>query len=226
MSESDSFLSEVTEEVRKDQLLGFLRKNALYIGLGVAVIIGGAVALEWRKSSAQAAAEARGDVLWAALDEDDAAARAAALEQAEVPGDTGAAFLNLQRAAALLAGDDIQGAVEMLQQTASAPGVEPALRDVARLKLVSISADLVPDQERMDVLDQLLIEGHALRGLALEQRALIHLQAGDLAASGTDLNALLEDERTGDAVKQRAAQLLQVLGLTPEETAPETAGDE
>ncbi len=223
MSESDSFLNEVTEEVRRDKLVGLLRRNALYIGAVVVIIVGTAAFLEYRKSSAEAAAQARGDALWAAIETDDPAERLAALAGVEVPGDTGSAFVSLQSAGAALVADQADQAIGFLQQAAASPTASSALRDVARLKLVSISAGHLPDQERLDILGQLAVEGHAMRGLALEQRALIQLQAGDVAAAGADLEALLADERTSSDVKQRASQLLQVLGITPAEDAVENA---
>ncbi|MEO0914995.1 MAG: hypothetical protein AAFY59_18760, partial [Pseudomonadota bacterium] len=61
MSESDSFLDEVTEEVRRDNLVKVLRKNAVWI-IGVLVLlVGGIGTNEYLKASNRAAAEARGD---------------------------------------------------------------------------------------------------------------------------------------------------------------------
>lgn len=219
MSESDSFLNEVTEEVRRDKLVGLLRRNALYIGTAVVVIVGTAAFLEYRKSSAETEAQARGDALWAALESPDPAARLDALSGVDVPGDTGSAFLSLQSAGAALVAEQTDQAIEFLQQASSSPTASSALRDVARLKLVSISGGHLPEQERLDILGQLAVEGHAMRGLALEQRALIQIGAGDLPAAGADLEALLADEQISSDVKQRAGQLLQVLGITPAEDA-------
>ncbi|MEM7615199.1 MAG: hypothetical protein AAF245_09140, partial [Pseudomonadota bacterium] len=213
MSNSDSFLEEVTEEVRRDRMIQFLRRNALWIGLALVVIIGGAVFFEWRKSAAEAAAQARGNALWAALEMEDATARAEALAAVEMTGSYGLAFLNMQRAAALLAAEDRAGAVALLEQIAASPDSTAALRDVARLKLVSLAGDTMPEQERLDILAQLLVDGHALRGAALEQRALIRLMSGDMAAAEADLQAVLIDARTPDVAKQRVSQLLGVLGF-------------
>ncbi|MEM8659099.1 MAG: hypothetical protein AAGF22_13470, partial [Pseudomonadota bacterium] len=149
MSNSDSFLEEVTEEVRRDRMIQFLRRNALWIGLALVVIIGGAVFFEWRKSAAEAAAQARGNALWAALEMEDATARAEALAAVEMTGGEGLAFLNMQRAAALLAAEDRAGSVALLEQIAASPDSTAALRDVARLKLVSLAGDTMPEQERL-----------------------------------------------------------------------------
>lgn len=219
MSESDSFLSEVTEEVRRDRMIRFFRRNAIYIAAAVIVIIGTAVVLEWRRSSAQSAAQARGDALWAALEEEDAGARAAALAPVEISGESGAALLNLHRAAALLGAGETADAVTLLQSTATAAGVDSALRDVARLKLATIRDDALAPQERLNLLDVLSAEGHAFRGLALEQRALLHIENGDMSAASTDMQAVLDDAATTDALRLRVARLMLALGLTPEDTA-------
>lgn len=216
VSESDSFLHEITEEVRRDKLVRMLRKNAVWIGLVLVLIIVGAAGWEWRRSSLQAAAEARGAALWAALQRDDAAERRAALREIELQGDTGAAIIAMHRAAAALADEDPQATVDMLRAAASDAGAGEGLRDAARLTMVATGGDLVPRDERMAILDQMAVEGHPMRGLALEQRALIHLDQGDDAAAASDLFAALSDQTASEAQRQRIAALLTIIGLPPQ----------
>jgi hypothetical protein len=79
LSETDSFIEEVTEEVRRDKLFALMRKYGWIAILAVLLIVGGAAYNEWRKASEAAAAQALGDSLIAALEIEDATARAAAL---------------------------------------------------------------------------------------------------------------------------------------------------
>ena len=58
MSNPDSFIDEVTEEVRRDRLFAMFRKYGWIGVLIVVFIVGGAAVNEWRKSSAEARAEA------------------------------------------------------------------------------------------------------------------------------------------------------------------------
>jgi len=216
VSESDSFLHEVTEEVRRDKLVRMLRKNAVWIGVVLVVIIGGAAGWEWRKASLQAAAEARGAEIWDALQSDNPAERRAAIADIELLGDTGAAIMAMHRAAAALADEDPQAAVDLLRGVASNADADVGLRDAARLKLVATGGDLVPRDERMAILDQMTAEGHPMRGLALEQRALIHLAEDDTEAAASDLFAALADQTSSEAQRQRIAAVLSIIGLPPE----------
>ncbi len=87
MSDSDSFIEEVTEEVRRDQLYKYVRK---YGWIAVVLVIGAVGTtgfLEWQKVQSASQAQARGDQIAAALEGDDATARADAL--ADLSADAG-----------------------------------------------------------------------------------------------------------------------------------------
>ena len=109
MSNTDSFIDEVTEEVRREKLFGYLRRYG-WIGVAcVLLLVGGAAFNEYRNAQARDAAQAAGDALIDALEENDPAARAAALEAIPVDG-AGAAVTMLLRAAAQQDAGDVAGA--------------------------------------------------------------------------------------------------------------------
>ena len=83
MSETDSFIDEVTEEVRRDRLFGLMRRYGWIAVLVVLLVVGGAAYREYSRASQQAAAQALGDALLAALDNPDIAARSTALGQVQ-----------------------------------------------------------------------------------------------------------------------------------------------
>lgn len=76
MSESDSFIREVSEEVRRERFSRLLRRYGWIAALALLVIVGGAGFLEWRKTRAEAAAREAGDRLREASLIEDSAARA------------------------------------------------------------------------------------------------------------------------------------------------------
>ena len=84
VSDTDSFIDEVTEEVRRDQLFLLLRKYGWIAVVVVLLIVGSAAYLEWQRSQDTAAAQATGDAILAAMERDDAASRASALAAVEV----------------------------------------------------------------------------------------------------------------------------------------------
>ena len=86
MSNPDSFIDEVTEEVRRDRLFRAFRRYGWIGVVLVAAIVGGAAFNEWQKASRTATAQALGDGLTAALAAGTPEARAAALDGLKVQG--------------------------------------------------------------------------------------------------------------------------------------------
>src|SRR6056297_2951729 len=100
MSDADSFIDEVTEEVRRDRMYLLLRRWG-WIGVVVVLaVVGGAAWNEYRKAQETATAQALGDAILAALEADAPAQRADALEQVQPETPAGAALRNMLVAAA------------------------------------------------------------------------------------------------------------------------------
>ncbi len=183
MAEGDSFLNEVTEEVRRDQMVRVLRKNAVWIGLGLTVLIGGTVINEYMKYSARVSAEAQGDAMIAALTDEDAAAGIASLTDSLEGSSQSEVLVRLQLAALQAQEGELEAAVETLDGVASSPDAPPLYVDLARLKIATISSGIRPANDRLAILSQLTVEGHPFRAVALEQTAMVHLEEDDTAAA-------------------------------------------
>ena len=85
MSDTDSFIDEVTEEVRRDQLFALFRKYGWIGVLAIVLIVGAASWKEWQKAQAEASAQAFGDAIVAAMGSNDSATRAKALAEFDLP---------------------------------------------------------------------------------------------------------------------------------------------
>ncbi len=68
LSNPDSFIDEVTEEVRRDRLFAMFRKYGWIGVLAVVAIVGGAAYTEWSKARSEARAQAFGDAVLDAVD--------------------------------------------------------------------------------------------------------------------------------------------------------------
>lgn len=68
LSSPDSFIDEVTEEVRRDRLFAIFRKYGWIGVLAILLIVGGASYVEWQKARVVARAQAFGDAVLDATD--------------------------------------------------------------------------------------------------------------------------------------------------------------
>ena len=99
MSDTDSFIDEVNEEVRRDRFYFMLKRYGWIAVLAVILLVGGAAWNEYQKAQARAEAETLGDAMFAALSAEDTAARASAFEKIEATNPRAGAMLGLLTAA-------------------------------------------------------------------------------------------------------------------------------
>lgn len=219
MSQTDSFIEEVTEEVRRDALYGYARKYGWIAVTAIVLAVGGTAYSEWSKSKERTAAQDRGDAIIAALNADDAAGRADAL--AKLAGSSGAAgpVIELRRAAILAEDGDADAAAEVLRSVAQNGETAPVYRDLAELKLVILQGNKMDGAERLSILDRLANPGAPFRAVALEQRALAQLAAGETDTAIAGLIALLDEPGISQAMSNRTQQLIVALGGTLPDTA-------
>lgn len=213
MSNQDSFIDEVTEEVRKDRLYALYRKYGWIALLAVVLLVGGAAANEWRKASARAEAQAAGDALLSALEGSTPEARAEAFAAMELPQDAG------RRAVALLlrAGTEAElgdkaAARASLEQVAADNDLPAEMRDLAILKSAILAGGEVAPEERIARLSPIAVPGGPYRLLALEQIALAEIEAGDTAKALETLTGIAADAGVTQDLRTRVTQLIVALG--------------
>lgn len=212
MSNQDSFVEEVTEELRRDRLYAAYRRYGWIAAILVVVIVGGAAANEWRKARAEATAQAYGDALFAALSIEDDAARSAALAAVETPPQAAPLSRLLEAASA---GADAAEQVAALQALAADPDTPEMYRQFARLRLAIAGSEILPAAERLAALDTL--SGTPFGALAAEQRALIQIETGDAAAAVETLTGVMGMAEATEGQRQRALQLLIAVGGADEQ---------
>ncbi|HSF63965.1 MAG TPA: hypothetical protein VLA78_06240, partial [Paracoccaceae bacterium] len=209
MSNPDSFIEEVTEEVRRDRLFGLLRRYGWIPLILVLGVVGGTAWTEWQKAQARDSARAFGDAVLAALDGADPQARGAALAAVPATGDQ-AAVLRL-----MLATDPVEdraGALGALEALAADETLPQTYRDMATLRRVIVAGADLPLADRRAALDPLAAPGRPFRPLALEQLAYLAVEAGDNAGAIEQLRSLSQDQEAPAGLRRRAAQMIVALG--------------
>ncbi|WP_413871262.1 tetratricopeptide repeat protein [Albidovulum sp.] len=220
MSETDSFIDEVTEEVRRDKLFAVFRKYG-WIGIAlVLLIVGGAAWVEWQKVRARNAARAFGDAVTAALDSDDPAARVAALDAvtADGPGDAAirSALTRFLAADEALRGGDRAGALTRLEALAAEPALPDDYRQLARLKAVILAGPSMDAADRDAALAELAQPGAPFRALAMEQQAIALMADGKTGEAVALARQVLQEPDATPGLQRRVTQLIVALGGDPD----------
>lgn len=220
MSNTESFLEEVAEEVRKDQMYGYLRKYGWIIGVLVAAIILGVAYSEWAKARNDAQTQARGDALIAALAPEDSASQLSALAELNENEQTASLLSRFQEANILYADDQKEAAIAKLDALANDADIAQIYRELAALRSVSLQGTDLEPAARRAILEPLSAPGAAFRPLALEQLAMVALAEGDQNAAITQFSDLLQEPQISANLQQRAVQMIVALGGE----VPETLG--
>lgn len=216
MSNPDSFIDEVTEEVRRDRLFRLFRK---YGWIGVVIIlglVGGTAWTEWAKSRDAARAQAFGDAMIDALDQGTPEERRNAL--AAVPSDADQTAI-----LGLITGSDPEedkaATLAALDKVANDTALAPVYRDLAVLRRVLVAGADTPVADRRTALQALAAPGRPYRVLAEEQLAYLLIEEGKTDDAITALTALLQDQDASGSLRARLGQVVTALGGTvPEAT--------
>lgn len=214
MSDGDSFIEEVTEEVRRDRLFGYLRRYGWIGILAVVVIVGGTAWNEWRKAQTRQAAQQRGDAMLTALAQDSPKARAEALAALD-PATPGAAAVAGLLAAAERSRQDPAVAAERLLAIADRDDVPRIYRQIATLKAVALPESGMSPVERRARVEPLTMGRGLSRLLAEEQLALIEVAEGRPDAARERLSRIVQDAEATSSLRARAATMIVALGGEP-----------
>lgn len=209
MSNPESFIDEVTEEVRRDKLFATFRKYGWIGILAVLGIVGGTAWTEWQKSQAEAEARAFGDALMMATDASTPEDRRAALAQVQATGEK-AAVLNL-----LIASDpaeDATATLEALNRIEADAKLPQVWRDLAVLRRIGVQGRDLPLADRRAALEPLAQPGRSFRVLAAEQLAYLLIEEGKTPEAISALQALTQDQEATGGLRNRAQQMIVALG--------------
>lgn len=211
MSNPDSFIDEVTEEVRRDRLFATFRKYG-WIGIAlVVVVVGGTAYREYSAAQERAQAQAFGDAVLDVVDIGGKDERSAAI--AAIPADADQqAFIQL-----LMAADpkeNREGALQSLEALANDATQPQVYRDLATLRRVMVAGPEMAVADRRAALEQISGAGRAFRPMAQEILAYILVEEGKTDEAIEALRKLTQDQEAPATMRRRVEQMITALGGT------------
>ena len=193
MSDTDSFLQEVSEELRRDKLYRNMRKYGWIGLLLVVIIVGGAAYREYQKSQAAERAQLFGANIIKALNEKKSEDRISKLQEIKAPSDNAKAVLAMLVSAEA---NNEEASIQELSKLADVVAdlnVEAHYRNLLYFKILLGSAEKMGLEERKSAFLELSEPGNPLRLLAEEQLVLIELEKGNTDGAVEKISQILLD---------------------------------
>jgi hypothetical protein len=214
-NQDDSFIREVNDELRSDQMRGvWQRFGGVIIAIAVLIVFGtiGKVGYEyWRESSASKS----GDEFLAALTlaKDNKTDEAlAAFNTLEKDGYGAYPVLARMRAATLQAqkGDTAE-AIATFSDIAKDGSLPVAMRDAARIRAGYLLVDTGTYEQVSAEVEQLAVPANGLRHSAREVLGLAAYKAGDMAKAKGWFQQIVDDAQSPRNLANRAQMLLDMI---------------
>ena len=216
MSDTDSFLQEVSEELRRDKLYRNMRKYGWIGLLLVVIIVGGAAYREYQKSQAAERAQLFGSSILNALNEQKSEDRISKLQKIKAPSDNAKAILAMLLSAEA---NNEEASIQELSNLADVLDdldVDAQYLDLLNFKVLLGSAEKMGLEERKIAFLKLSEPGNPFRLLAEEQLVLIELEQGNTDSALEKISQILLDAELTVGLRNRATQMMIALGKDPE----------
>lgn len=219
--DTDSFIDEVTEDLRRDRLFGLFRRYGWIALALVLALVAGVSFREYSQARDRAEAEAWGDAVLMAR----ASGDPAAILKVDPEGSDGRrALAGLLAASGWIEAGGSDAAAQALEGVVSGQAADSVLHDLAELKLVMLNGPAMDPSERDAVLTRLSRAGAPFELLALEQKAVALIEAGRRDDAVTLIRQIQQKDGLSEALRRRLSEMMIALGVEPEPTDDMQAG--
>lgn len=221
---NDTFLREVDENLRRDQVQDFFKKNGKWIALAVVLFLGAVGGwIYWHERKNQQSAE-QSEQLHKVLTDIASGQRQTvpqrldALEKSHT--DIVKASAILTDAALALDSNNRAAAIAKYRELANDDAMAQIYRDIATIRLTTLEFDTLKPEEVIARLDPLAKAGNPWFGSAGELTALAYLKQGKTAEAGKLFAAIAADPQVPNSIRTRAVQVAGTLGVDASASMP------
>lgn len=222
---NDTFLREVDENLRRDQVRDFFKKNGKWIALAIILFLGAVGAwIFWEQRQKQKGAE-QSEQLHSIFNDiaqnkrDAVPDRLQKLEQSD--GDVVRASAFLTDAALALEKNDRTTAIAKYRQVLNDKSLPQLYRDVATIRVTALEFDTLKPEEVITRLEPLAKAGNPWFGSAGEMTALALLKQGKKAEAGKLFAKIAADTQVPASIRTRAVSVAGTLGVDASASLPQ-----
>ena len=216
MADSESFLQEVSDEVRRDQFYRFLKKYGWLLAILVIISIGASASYELVKNAEYGRAKKNGDVLSEALKE----AESGNIEEIRALLSEDSKYLNASNDLVAITrllyaeylsriDDKLREARSIFVKVYNSDNVSSELRELAKAKHMLLYSS--GDDKKIKLIETLSSPDNFYRFLAQEQRVVSFVINGNLEDAHNQINILLENMEVSQSQKRRLIDIQSVI---------------
>ena len=221
---TETFVREVDENLRRDQLRDFTRKYASWIVAAVVLFLAAVGGYLYWQNSQHAQASTDSETVSAALDKVASGnlkgAQAELTPLSSSSNDVTRASALLGRAAIALRQNDRKSAAALYQQVEADSGLPQPFRDLATVRRTMTEYDDLKPDEIIRRLAPLSQPGNPFFGSAGEMTGLAMLTKGDRNGAGQLFAKIAADKQVPESIRGRAVQLAGSLGVDASASMP------
>jgi hypothetical protein len=221
---NDTFLREVDENLRRDQVQDFFKKNGVWIALAVVLFLAAAGGwIFWQERQKKQSAEQSEQLQKIFSDisagqKEAVKPRLAELEKSH--SDVVRASAILTEAALALDANDRAGAIVKYRAVADDDGLPQPYRDVATIRGTTLEFDTLKPEQVITRLEPLAKPGNPWFGSAGELTALAYLKQNNKAKAGQLFAQIAADQQVPSSIRSRAVQVAGTLGVDASASLP------
>jgi len=214
---SETFLREVDENLRRDQLRDFFKKHGNLMIAGVVVFLVASGGFIWWKQHDVQRSEAQVEQLAGVYKDIGAGNSAQAPQQLDELSKSSSksisASAQFARAALALQQNDVKFATGTYKTMAADSSLPKPYRDAALIRQTSLEFDQIQPQEVIARLEPLAKPGEPWFGTAGEMTAVALMKQGKRREAGQLFAAIAADKGVPDTIRARAVQAAGSLGV-------------
>jgi len=226
--DSDTFLREVDEELRRDRLNSFMTRYGWYVVGGILLLLAAIGGYIWWQNRQMAQAGEQSERLIQVieqLEQNNPRAAAPLIDELAASNRDGYRIAGLfARANAQAATNAVPAAIETLKGIAADEGAPQPYRDAAVIRQTLLELDSLPPAQIVERLRPYAAAGNPWHGTAGEMLGIALIRLNRNREAGRVFEALARDRGVPESIRARAIQMASSLGVDAVQLDPSMTG--